>query len=99
MKIILTILAVFVIIPPSLGQTDNSYNLMPQPASLTRNGERFTIDQHFSLSISGSPDQRIYAEASRFIRRMGERTGYFLDKQGYVTANDNSLSAPLLVRI
>ena len=98
MKITSTILLNLAFITSALSQ-DNSYTLMPQPASLTRNSERFTITDKFRLSVIGNPDGRVYAEASRFMRRMGEKTGYFLDKQGYVTAGDSSTTASLLLRI
>ena len=98
MKITSTILLNLALITSALSQ-DNSYTLMPQPASLTRNSERFTITDKFRLSVIGNPDRRVYAEASRFMRRIGEKTGYFLDKQGYVTAGDSSITASLLLRI
>ena len=98
MKITSTILLNLAFITSALSQ-DNSYTLMPQPASLTRNSERFTITDKFRLSVIGNPDRRVYAEASRFMRRIGEKTGYFLDKQGYVTAGDSSITASLLLRI
>ncbi|MGC4034752.1 MAG: family 20 glycosylhydrolase [Chitinophagaceae bacterium] len=80
-------------------QVDNSYNLMPQPASMVRNGERFSISDQFRVSVTGKPDPRIYAEASRFIRRVGEKTGIFLDKQGFVKPSDSSSSAAVVLRI
>src|SRR4051794_1855352 len=98
MKISLTILFCFSV-AIALCQADNSYNLMPQPASMVRNGERFAITNIFRVSVNGEPGQRVYAEASRFIRRVGEKTGYFLDKQGFVTTNDTSRTASLVLRI
>lgn len=99
MRIFLTKLFILFFITLASAQPDNSYNLMPQPASLTRNTERFSINDKFRISITGNPDQRIYAEASRFMRRMGEKTGYFLDKQGFVSRNDTSSTASLLIRV
>ncbi|MDP4211344.1 MAG: family 20 glycosylhydrolase [Bacteroidota bacterium] len=80
-------------------QINNTYNLMPVPRELKTNGERLDITQNFRVSVTGHPDPRIYAEASRFIRRLGEKTGLFLDKQGYVGQQDNNPSAPLLIRV
>ena len=99
MKIPFTNLLFLLTVFSASAQTDNSYNLVPQPSSLARNGERFSISDKFRVAVTGNPDPRIYAEASRFIRRMGEKTGYFLDRQGYVSANDTSASASLLIRI
>ncbi|MES1222171.1 MAG: family 20 glycosylhydrolase, partial [Bacteroidota bacterium] len=81
------------------GQVNNTYNLMPVPSRLITNGEHLTITQKFRVAITGNPDQRLYAQASRFVRRMGEKTGFFLDKQGYVTAKDNDVSAPLIIKV
>jgi hexosaminidase len=96
--IILTIIIAFFIMPV-IAQVNNSYNLMPAPSSIVRNGERFAISEKFRISITGNPDSRLYAEASRFIRRVGEKTGFFLDKQGYVSKTDSSIKAPLLLRV
>src|SRR6185312_3218376 len=76
-------------------QISSLHNLMPVPRELKTGGTRFGIGPNFRISVSGTPDPRLYAEASRFIRRLGERTGIFLDKQGYVSRRDNDPSAPL----
>ncbi|HZK62539.1 MAG TPA: family 20 glycosylhydrolase, partial [Puia sp.] len=80
-------------------QINSTYNLMPVPRNLKISGERLDITQNFRVSVSGHPDPRLYAEASRFIRRLGEKTGIFLDKQGYVTPQDNNLSAAFLIQV
>ena len=72
---------------------------MPVPAGLSVAPGRFMISPDFRLSIYGSFNKRIYAEASRFIRRMGERTGYFYDRQGYVSAADSFKNDPLVIEI
>ncbi|MEP7257663.1 MAG: family 20 glycosylhydrolase [Flavitalea sp.] len=82
-----------------MAQTDNAYNLMPVPSSVEITSERFRIDGNFRMSVTGSYDTRILAESSRFIRRLGERTGIFLDKLGFVTEKDNDISAPLTLKI
>ncbi len=83
----------------SLGQVNSLYNLMPVPQSLKGNGMRCPITGSFHVSVSGNPDPRLYAEASRFVRRIGEKTGIFLDKQGYITAADNDPAAILRISI
>ncbi|MBS1609350.1 MAG: family 20 glycosylhydrolase [Bacteroidetes bacterium] len=95
---ILTIICTLFILPV-IAQVDNSYNLMPAPSSIVKNGERFSITGQFRVAITGNPDARLYAEASRFIRRVSEKTGIFLDKQGYVKQGDSSVKAPLLLRV
>ncbi|MES1220961.1 MAG: family 20 glycosylhydrolase, partial [Bacteroidota bacterium] len=83
----------------TFAQVNSSYNLMPAPSSLVRNGERFTITDQFRVSVTGKVDPRMYAEASRFIRRLGEKTGLFLDKQGFVKPEDSSANSPLVIRV
>src|SRR5271154_6806383 len=84
----------------SYAQINNTFNLMPVPAELKVNNNRVSIDQRFCISLNGNADKRIYAEASRFIRRLSNKTGIFLDKQGYVAPRDsNNISAALLIKI
>ena len=83
----------------SYAQVNNTFNLMPVPASLKENANRVVITTLFRISIVGKANTRIYAEATRFIRRLSNQTGIFLDKQGYVTPLDTNLSAALLIRI
>jgi len=80
-------------------QVNNELNLMPVPAGIKSNGQHFFITQQFHVAITGKPNKRLYSEASRFIRRMGEKTGLFLDRQGFVTPSDNDLNAPLLINV
>jgi len=73
---------------------------MPAPAELKANNNRIGIDQRFRVSVNGNPDKRIYAEASRFIRRLSNQTGIFLDKQGFVTQQDSgNTSATLVIHV
>lgn len=70
---------------------------MPVPAELKVNNNRIGIDQRFCISVNGNPDKRIYAEASRFIRRLSNQTGIFLDKQDFVTPQDSGNNAAMLL--
>jgi len=84
----------------SFAQVNNTFNLMPAPAELKANNNRIGIDQRFRVSVNGNPDKRIYAEASRFIRRLSNQTGIFLDKQGFVTQQDSgNTSATLVIHV
>ncbi len=80
-------------------QENNSLNLMPVPVLLTAHPGRVDIGEGFRVSVRGKPDRRIFAEASRFVRRLSERTGIFLDHQGFVSPSDSSPSAALLIQI
>jgi hexosaminidase len=97
---ILLLFASIILSLPSYAQINNTFNLMPVPAELKVNNNRVGIDQRFRISVNGNADKRIYAEASRFIRRLSNKTGIFLDKQGFVTPQDSSnISATLLIKI
>ena len=49
--------------------------------------------------LLGQANPRIYAEASRFVRRLSNKTGIFLDKIGFVTQKDSDATAKLLLRV
>ena len=80
-------------------QVNNTFNLMPVPAELKPNANRVRITNQFRVSIIGPANSCIYAEASRFVRRLSNKTGIFLDKQGYLTQKDSNIAAQLLLRV
>jgi hypothetical protein len=83
----------------AVGQINNSFNLMPAPATLTTKDDAVRLDQHFTLGVTGKADPRLYAEASRFVRRLSNKTGIFLDHIGYLTPGDSNRSATVLIRV
>lgn len=74
-------------------------DLMPVPREFQSRDQRLAITATFRVSVTGHPDRRLYAEASRFIRRLSERTGIFLDGQGYVDSQDTARTAALLISV
>jgi len=83
----------------SHAQINNSFNLMPLPVSLKVNENLLRITRNFRVSVIGNTNARIYFQASRFIRRLSDKTGIFLDGQAYVIKKDSSVSAALVIRI
>jgi hexosaminidase len=83
----------------AIAQVDRTNDLMPVPLQLSSTGKQFSITKDFRVAITGHPDLRLYKEAGRFVRRLGEQTGLFLDKQGFVTARDNDPSAALRINV
>jgi len=81
------------------GQVNNTYNLMPVPAELKVNDSGVGITQSFSVSVIGNAHPRLYAEASRFIRRLSNKTGIFLDKLGFITSSDTGIHTTLLIKV
>src|SRR5664279_1116617 len=80
-------------------QVNNTFDLMPVPAELKTNANSFRITNHFRISVIGPEFSRIYPQASRFVRRLSNKTGIFLDKQGYITQKDSNIAAQLLLRV
>ena len=58
-------------------QAQNSLSLMPWPASIEKADGQFRIDQSFSLSIEGPESKDLHEYASRFVSRLGGRSGVF----------------------
>ncbi len=59
-------------------------NLMPWPQKVEVGSAVFLLNKDFKINITGNPDVRIFKSATRFLRRLDERTGLFLN-QAYVT--------------
>ena len=77
---------------------DNTHNLMPVPQLLKANGSRCRVSKSFTISVKGKPGGRVYKEASRALRRLDNRMGFFF-KQGNIDSKDTSLSASLLIDV
>ncbi len=73
--------------------------LMPMPENINWQEGRFTVDTTFRVAITGKPNDRIYPNATRFLRRMTERTGLFIFEQGFVTPKDQNKQAPVLITV
>lgn len=72
---------------------DQSLGLMPMPASVTVGEGGFPVTKTFSVSLEGNFDPRLQAEATRFLRRLDQRTGSFFDQ----TSAEGALSGANLV--
>lgn len=57
--------------------------LMPVPQEVLVGTGRFRVDKAFAVKVSGEPDDRLYPAATRFLRRLDQRTGLFLS-QDYI---------------
>jgi hexosaminidase len=92
------LILIFCLINLSLFAQDNTHNLMPVPQSLKANGSRCRIDKSFTIAVTGKPGDRVYKEASRALRRLDNRVGFFF-KQGNIDSKDTSLSATLIIDV
>ncbi len=89
---------IFCLINLSLVAQDNTHNLMPVPQSLKANGSKCRVNRSFTIAVRGKPGDRVYKEASRALRRLDNRMGFFF-KQGNINSKDTSLSATLLIDV
>jgi hexosaminidase len=71
---------------------------MPQPLELKGTDERFGLTKDFVVSVRGTPGQRVYLEASRMLRRLDNRVGFFFS-QGHVTQKDQSIDAHMVIQV
>ena len=67
---------------PSFAQ-ERTFDLMPAPRSLIATENRFRVVKEFSIGIIGEPGDRVYKEATRSLRRLDNRMGFFF-KQGNI---------------
>ena len=95
-KIILTVL--LSISATTLMAQDNTYSVMPVPQSVMPNGQKCRVTKSFSVSVNGNAGERVYAEASRMLRRLDNRAGLFF-KQGFITSADTAINATLLLKV
>jgi hexosaminidase len=71
-------------------------NMMPWPSQVKMEEGRFSITPDFTVAVQGMPDDRLYAAASRALRRLSGRTGLFF-KQDYVTRTPADAGASLVI--
>lgn len=78
-------LAVFVFVfqMSVFGQNAKAINLMPWPQNIEVTNSNFIVDKEFSIQLNKS-SERVELAATRFLRRLGNRTGVFLNN-GFAT--------------
>ncbi len=95
-KIIST--AVILIACVTVFSQDNTFNVMPLPQSIKVNGQKCRVKKAFTIAVNGNAGERVYAEASRMLRRLDNRVGLFF-KQGFITKKDIAITATLLLKV
>ncbi|HNR67597.1 MAG TPA: family 20 glycosylhydrolase [bacterium] len=64
--------------------------LMPWPAEIKMQSGRFRLDSGLRLAVDGQVSDRMAGAATRFLRRLDERTGLFLAQNRISTADRDS---------
>ena len=60
---------------------EEKYNLMPWPQEVKESNSPFQIDKNLTIAILGNDNEQRVTDASiRFLRRLSNRTGIFLEK-------------------
>lgn len=72
--------------------------LLPIPNEIAEGEGRFRIEKAFVVSVQGEPHERIYGEASRFLRRLDQRTGLFF-AQDFVKEGEDLEEAALEIDV
>ena len=65
-------------------QMNKELNLMPIPAEMNRTHAKMRIDNNFTVTVNGNPDDRIYQYTTNILRRLSGRTGLFFP-QDYIS--------------
>ena len=93
MKRILLILLVGIFTQYSFSQHQLSENLdlMPWPKEVVVNAEKFIISSDFTIQINHSKESKVTHAATKFLRRLSNRTGVFL-KNGFPSINNKKAS-------
>ncbi|MEX0686340.1 MAG: family 20 glycosylhydrolase [Balneolales bacterium] len=96
---ILTILLLTISLSKLSAQDVNELTLMPLVNGQVQMGEgNFRVTSSLTVSVEGDPADRIYPEASRFLRRLSGRTGLFLP-QDFITEGKQTEFPEILVSI
>jgi hexosaminidase len=82
---------------PSFAQ-DRTFDLMPVPQAIKSTENHFRIEKIFSIGVIGNPGDRVYKEATRALRRLDNRMGFFF-KQGNISRKDNNPDASLIIEV
>ncbi|CAL2088094.1 glycoside hydrolase, family GH20 precursor. Beta-N-acetylhexosaminidase (chitobiase) [Tenacibaculum sp. 190524A02b] len=68
--------------------SSNLYNLMPWPKEFKADSNEVRIDENFTISLN-KKEPRVYNVATKFIRRLVNRTGVFVEK-GFPLINSSN---------
>lgn len=85
---LLTILLFSVIIVNGQNKLSDRYNLMPWPKEIQENTNKVYINEEVTVSVN-SKEGRVFDATTKFIRRLTNRTGVFIN-EGFPFLNKNN---------
>jgi len=71
---------IFLLFGLSLSAQETALNLMPVPEQIEMGEGHFVITKRFSISLTGTYHERLAHEATRFLRRLDQKTALFFDQ-------------------
>lgn len=77
---------------------ENKINLMPVPSEIKIGKGHFLLDSTFAACVTGTADPRIHNAASRFLRRLANRTGLFI-QQDFVIPREKNKHSVLFIQV
>jgi len=77
---------------------ENKFNLMPVPSEIKIGKGHFLLDSTFAACVTGTADPRIHNAASRFLRRLANRTGLFI-QQDFVIPREKNKHSVLFIQV
>jgi hexosaminidase len=97
-KIISSLLLIFILSLNIYSQNIHELNLMPYPKEISLKTGKFRIDRDFAIKVKGEPGIKVYHAATRFLRRLDEKTGTFF-KEGYVTPDSSPVNCNVEIEV
>jgi len=79
-------------------QMNKELNLMPIPAEVNRTHAKMRIENNFTVTVNGNPDQRIYQYTTNILRRLSGRTGLFFP-QDYISKESRAENPQCVLNI
>ncbi|MEQ7801486.1 beta-N-acetylhexosaminidase [Pedobacter sp. ASV1-7] len=95
-KIKILSLAFFLVLNSSMLLAQNSLDMMPVPKQFSIKEGKLYLNKDFRLAIGGNPNERLYAAATRFLRRLDEQTIQWFT-QDQISKKDNDKEAILQI--
>ncbi len=90
------ILLVVYLLSLTIGFAQKEVSIMPWPKSIETTSSKYGIDTSFHINVEGEVNDRIYKASTRFLRRLNDYTGAFIE-QGYVNSTSNSTNPSLII--
>ncbi len=97
-KILTSLLLILFLSLNIYSQNIHELNLMPYPKEISLETGKFRINRDFAIKVKGDPGIKVYHAATRFLRRLDDKTGTFF-KEGYVTPDSTPVVCKVVIEV